>query len=200
MRAALRAMIFAAGLVACLGAGGYRRTIQLRGTEFPNTLVVLVDNSGSMAGEPYGCAIRQALWVTEQASDGARVRFAAFGQSTVWERDDWTKLPDAEALAISRVWLQSRGTSGNTFFADAVEEALRIEESPLGVVVISDCDPTETLEETRARIARANASREPGPATIGVISIAPKAEQERFALLVASDASGPAVKLEPKTK
>lgn len=183
----------------CLGGGYTRRTV-LHGQQFPDALVVLVDNSGSMDGAPYACAVRQAVWVTEQAGDGARVRFATFGSEVVWQHEPgkWTKLPDAEAVAIARAWIQHRGTAGNTGLAEAVEEALRLDESPLGVVVISDCEPDGGHEATRARIERANAARKGGRAVVGVISVAAGADAKKFAILVAEAAGGPVVELEAK--
>jgi len=200
-------------------AGGYRRQVVLHGTPFPSTLVVLVDNSGSMAESPYACAIRQAMWAADQAGDGARVRFATFGSELVWQErpairgteptrtnaagvvvaaDPWIKLPDAEALAISRAWLQAQGTGGSTALANAVEAALSLKESPLGLIVVSDCEPDGGHEATLARIEKTNAARRGGPATIGVISVAPGRDAKKFALLVAEAAGGPVVELEAK--
>ena len=181
-------------------AGGYRRSVVLHGTQFPEALLVLVDNSGSMGGDPYACAIRQARWVVEQATDGARVRFAAFGGEVVWQEADpskWTKLPDAEAVGVAVAWLQHRGTGGSTAMAHAVEAALAVEEPQIGVVVISDCEPDGGHDDTRARIERANARRKER-AVIGVISVAPNADAKRFAILVADAAGGPVVELQPK--
>ena len=188
---------FVAAHVLPAEAGGYRRQVLLHGQQFPASLVVLVDNSGSMDGAPYACATRQATWVAAQASDGAKIRFATFGEEVVWERPGWTKLPDAEALATSRAWLLSRGTAGNTALADAVEAALALEESPIGVVVISDLEPDGGHDATRERIAKANAARK-SPATIGIISVAPGRDAKKVALLVAEAAGGPVVELEAK--
>lgn len=180
-------------------AGGYRRHILLDGAQFPDTLVVLVDNSASMLGDPYAAAVRSAVWITEQAGDSGRVRFATFGSEVVWQKPpgEWTKLPDLEAVAIAKAWLLARGTGGNTGLAEAVEEALRLEESPLGLAIISDCDVDGGTDATRKRIAAANARRKE-PAVIGVVSIGPGAEAKKFALLVAEEAHGPAVELQAK--
>ena len=181
-------------------AGGYRRHILLDGAQFPDTLIILVDNSASMRDDPYAAAVRSAVWITEQAGDSGRVRFATFGSEVVWQKpaSEWTKLPDLEAVAIAKAWLLSRGTGGNTGLAEAVEEALRLGESPIGIAIISDCDPDGGTEQTRARIAAANARRKE-PAVIGVVSIGPDAHAKKFALMVAGEAGGPAVELQAKT-
>lgn len=184
-------------------AGGYTRRTLLLGQQFPEAICVLVDNSGSMSGSPYACAVRQARWVTEQASDGARVRFATFGSEVAWQDPDpakWVKLPDAEAVAVSVAWLQHRGGEFGvaTYIAEAVEAALALDESPLGVVVISDCAPTDGMDATRERIKAANAKRKSGPAVVGVVLVGAGVAAKDFALLVAADGGGPAVELQAK--
>ena len=213
-----RILLVAVLALLCVGGGYVRRTL-IYGTQFPAVLIILVDNSGSMAGAPYACAIRQAMWVADQAGDGARVRFVTFGAQVVWQdrpatrgseptrtndagvviaADPWIKLPDAEALALSRAWLEYQGTGGGTYLAAGVEAALAVDESPLGLVIVSDCEPDGGHDSTRKRIEIANAARKHGAATIGIISVAPAANAQRFALLVAGSAGGPVIELEAK--
>jgi len=177
--------------------GGFKREIILYGEPFPNTLAVLVDASGSMQGEKYACAIRQAMWVAEQADDAGRVRFYEINDATAAEPQAWIKLPNAEALAVARTWLSSISPTEGTDLAAAAREVLALEESPLGVVIITDADVDGGPEKTRKAIADANGRRKE-PATIGIVAIAPTEDHETLARDVASAAGGAYVRLRPK--
>lgn len=208
----MRRSLLAAVALMCVAGGGYRREVVIRGVEFPQAIVVLVDRSGSMAGDKYVSAVQQAMYVAECASDEGRIKFQTFANyierwtppaeaSDGTRRDvsgGWLRLPDAEGLALAKAWLCSQEVSGNTALALAVEQALLEKEAPLGVVLISDCDGDEATDVERARIAKANAARAT-PAVLGVIAIAPPgAAQDALGEHLAKTTGGAYLRCMPK--
>lgn len=184
-------------ILLCLGAGN-KRIVVVRGQQFPSTIAIVVDNSGSMDGKPYQTAVGYAMWVAEQAGDEARVRFAVFGDDLTWQDGDWIKLPDKEALEASKKWLIAQGTGGATHMADAIAQVLKLTASPLGVIIVTDENPSEEIEATCAKITLANKSRKE-PAVIGVIGVYPDAiDKERLGVFLATETGGTYLKIVEK--
>jgi hypothetical protein len=187
------------------GGGDLRQQIVVRGTIFPDTLAIVVDGSGSMAGEPFDVAIREAVLIASQATDGSRVRFYHFANDTfsyppaaTSTPGGWIKLPNEEEVACARAFLLSRGAYGNTQMVAALEEILALEENPLGVIVISDAEPDGGGESAAERINAANLRRK-APATIGFIAIEPgKGQADRLGANVARASGGAYVRLVKK--
>lgn len=193
----VRWLVLLAVLVLCLGAGN-KRIVVVRGQQFPSTLAIVVDNSGSMGGKPYDIAVGYAIWVAEQAGDEARVRFCVFGHDMKWERAEWTRLPDKNALDKSKQWLIDQGTGGQTYMASCLEIVLQLPESPLGVIVITDEDPTDSIDDTCERIVFANKSRKE-QATIGVIGVNPEGlDREKIGVILSTQSGGTYMKIVEK--
>lgn len=167
------------------------REIVLYGHTFPSDLVLAVDASGSMIGQPYSIAVREAMRVAKQATDDGRVRFYTFGHELHAEGQGWIKLPDEEALAIARAFLlQDAPTpSRNTDMVGALEQILALPESPIGVVVFTDGEPDD-LKTAASTILAANRAR-PAPAILGFVTINPeRAEADELGREIAQEAGG----------
>ena len=148
------------------------RELVLRGQQFPDTLALVLDASGSMNGEGYAIAIREAMNIATQAGDAGKVRFFAFGASCDPEPQSWINLPDAEALMLARTWLEMHGSGGGTDMESAMAFVLALPDEPLGVILFSDELPDSGPDNTAAAIHRANMARN-SAAIIGVVGVNP---------------------------
>ncbi len=190
----------------------YQREIVINGTSFPNSMIILVDCSGSMEGPKYGQAVRAAMWVARQAGDDGKIKIVIFSSATRWwtppEKDregksrntegGWLRLPDGDGLTSAETWLKSWGPAGGTAMADSMEEVLSVDpEDPIGIIAISDEDFDEGTTNTIERITKANALRK-SRATIGVIGICPNPAVEEFGVFMANDTGGAYVKISKK--
>lgn len=175
-----------------------RRELIVHGYTFPETLAIVVDGSGSMAGPSYDIAIREAIAIATQATDGSRVRVYHFSYDTFSypsAPSAWIRLPDEEEIACARAFLISRGAHGTTGMVAALDEVLALEESPLGVIVISDADPDGGPDSAAEKIHAANLRRKE-PATIGFIAIEPgRGSADRLGASVARASGGSYVRL-----
>lgn len=152
------------------------REIVLYGHTFPSDVVLAIDASGSMIGQPYAIAVREAMRVAAQATDDGRVRFYTFGRKLHAEGQGWIKLPDEEALALAKDFLlhDAPTPARNTDMVGALEQILALPESPIGVVVFTDGEPDD-LGTAASAILAAN-GRRPTPAILGFVTINPERE------------------------
>lgn len=122
-------------------------------------VVLCVDASGSMAGEPYERALAVARALAERAPPGDRVRFAAFAAELEPERP----IGAANAARVVADLFAERPPSGPTDLVGVVDELLaRAAGSPQGRLVFVLTDGRDEVgrapadpEDLRARLAAA---------------------------------------------
>ena len=188
-------VVFAFFGVAALA--GTKREVIIAGQPFPDTLVLLVDTSGSMGcydRKPYKRAMREVGLIARQMTDAGKIRFYVFDDVLTEEPHGWIVLPDAEKVEAALLWLRARKCDGGTNLADAMDVVLALPESPLGVIVVTDCQPDGGTDSTAEEIAVANRKRKT-PAIIGVTAIGPDEKGNRFGILVAEWSGGAYVRI-----
>jgi Ca-activated chloride channel family protein len=139
---------------------------RVRGTPTPRDVTVLLDVSGSMAGEKIEQA-RQALHRLLDTLDSRdRFRLVAFSNRVQMQQRDWI---DATRPAITeaRGWIDRLGASGGTGIAAALDEAFRAPaaEGRLHLVILIT-DGLPTVGETDPERIAAHAEGARGDARI----------------------------------
>ena len=164
-----------------------KRQLVIRGTPFPENIFILVDASGSMTGPPYEKAVKEAMKIATQATDGMRLRFAVFGSTLVWDSQGWIKCPDLEAVTLGHAFLlhaSFMNPGDSTNLVEAMQEILKLEDDPLGIVILTDAQPVYGANDAATMILSENAKRK-NAAVIGVIAIDPQEEDEALGKVLA---------------
>ncbi len=114
-------------------------------------VVLILDTSGSMAGEPLTAAVESAISFVDSVPSGTEVALVSFG-STVSTIFDFT-----DDLAAVRAGLNSLTASGETALYDAVLEAVSLfpdDDARRSVIILTDGgDTTSSASPTEAAIA-----------------------------------------------
>lgn len=175
-------------------ADDVRRKLMIRGVQFPENLIILIDNSSSMdckIGEDtptkYVLACRAAMEVVHQSTDGMRVKVGVFGHSLKWDSQGWIPLPDGTALDnVAFFFACNAPDRGNTALAEAVCDTLKTDVNPLGILIITDGEPDNGVESTVTKIAIANEARilrGGEAAVIGVLVVGDSETGDKFGVL-----------------
>lgn len=104
-------------------------------------ILLLVDNSGSMAGKTWAVARGYATMIAGQGTDQASVAVMAFGEAPQrwsYKKATWARLPDDNAVKDASSWLDRLPATGSTFLLPALSAALAEKVDPLTVVVVTD--------------------------------------------------------------
>lgn len=129
----------------------------------PRDITVVVDVSGSMAGEKMAQTRRALRQLLESLDGGDRVRLVAFSGRVTANADAWTRA-DVAGLRTLHGWVDALRAEGATNIDAALEEALRLR-SPADrlaiVIFMTDGLPTagETDPERIAAAAEARRGR-----------------------------------------
>ena len=105
----------------------------------PRDLIVLLDTSGSMSGEPLDQAVHVASALVDSLGDDDRLELMEFSSSVSrWKRGPRRATPKRRASA--KRWLRSLSASGSTHMHDAILESLRLlgPESQRQVLLVTD--------------------------------------------------------------
>ena len=133
----------------------------VRGTPAPRDVAVVLDVSGSMAGEKMEQA-RQAIHrLLDSLNPNDRFRLLAFSNRVDVPRREWTAA-SPPAIAEARAWVDGLHASGGTGMSAALDEAFRTpsEEGRLHLaIVITDGLPTVGETDPDRIAARAEAAR-----------------------------------------
>jgi Ca-activated chloride channel family protein len=105
----------------------------------PRDLIILIDTSGSMSGEPLAQVRKVAMALVDSLSDTDRIEMIAFSSEPV----RWASGPaaaTAAARADARRWLEALQAGGGTEMRRAVHEALRPlrQDAPRQVILMTD--------------------------------------------------------------
>lgn len=111
-------------------------------TAFPQNMIVVVDTSQSMDGDPFGRALDVFGILTDQSSDEWNLGVVAFGDTGVrWPADGegWAAMPSADALVHARAWLRGVECGNSTMAWTGIDLATKdVPDGGLLVVVVSD--------------------------------------------------------------
>jgi Ca-activated chloride channel homolog len=152
--------------------------VEVRGTDAqpqsraPSSLVLVIDRSGSMAGERLGSAIRAAQGLIDRLPDGDRVSVVTF-HSRVEVPVPPTVLDAGSRSQVTR-GIQGIVSGGETCISCGIEQALDLVHEVEGglsqVVLLSDGKATEGMRdlEGMGRIADRAGQRGIGITTVGV--------------------------------
>lgn len=161
--------VFVAGAVLAADGDEWTREVVLRGAPLTNRIAVAIDATGSMDGEPHEKAARELLTIVGLFPDDGNLKVWAFrtasimtGPSSVlgpcvahaipW-REDWTQLPDSEAMDHLAKWLATTGCGGGTDLTAGVAAALGACGEDLSVVLVSDGEQDGTPEARADAVA-----------------------------------------------
>jgi len=123
-------VIRAALLLVILLAGGppVVRPVVPAKQRMGKSILLVVDVSGSMQGQPFSRMMSAVRMIAGQPIDDASISVLAF-EGRVWrwkyKGKTWVKLPDADALKAVDAWLSTRGALGTTRVTPALKIALR---------------------------------------------------------------------------
>lgn len=182
-----------------LGQEDVARRTCIRGVQFPERVVFLVDRSGSMDGDRYSHAVEETRRLASFVDDGSKIRFFTFSESIAAEPQGWISVPDKQGLDSAISYLRGQHPAGNTDLLGAMRTVLALPGSPLGVIIVTDGDPDGEFADVAAGIAEANKARGK-EAVIGILCVLPQGPTpDRFCRFVARDGGGDYVKVVPRT-
>ena len=137
-------------------------------THIPH-MALLVDVSGSMWGQ-HAKAVAEAIKIAEFSTDDGRLCVWSFDDSPHCWKEGWVCTPDPRALEKARVWLSEQKPDLGTQVIPALRKVLSSKRSPLYVVLVTDAEFDETLDEINKAVEVAQGKREK-PASISIISL-----------------------------
>lgn len=110
--------------------------------DFPRNMVVVVDTSQSMDGDPFRHALDVFGLLTDHGVDEWQLGVVAFGGTGKrWPGDGngWAAMPSADAIDQARGWLRDVDCRASTLAWTGIELATRdVPEGGLLVVIVSD--------------------------------------------------------------
>lgn len=103
-------------------------------------IAILLDVSGSMAGESLAKAHGFIQTILNKPEDAYDVMLWAFSNQTWRWRQDWTQFPDEKAAKAADAWIWMQRTAGCTDPLGAIKAALEQDTKNLTVLMVSDGD------------------------------------------------------------